>query len=212
MTLEEVMRIAQEQRSVLDQRIGRHRALVDQLEDFTSRAEGSENLAVVYDKACVLLNKFADERQDSVYGRLEELVTQGLTQIFQEDLRLVVRTKQVGKRADVEFKIVSKYGDYEIETDIMGARGGGVAAIAGFLMQVIVVLLTDAPKVLFLDETFAQVSAEYEPRLAEFVSELADEMGMQFVIVTHSTAFEDVSDTIYRTKAKDGVTTLERVK
>lgn len=179
-----------------------------------SKAEAGEQLALacVMEEACGVLRRYADVQQEDIRRRLEGLVTLGLRAVFEEDLAFHLRSKVVGKRTDTELTITSTYDGQQIETPIMDARGGGVAAVTGFLLQVILLLLHRAPKILFLDEAFSQVSAEYEPRLVEFMSELADRSGMQFVVVTHSSAFEDVSDAVYRTSSIDGATKVERVK
>jgi hypothetical protein len=165
-----------------------------------------------YEQACALLSKYADARQEEVRERLEGLVTRGLQAVFEEDLTFHIKTKYVGKRVDTEFVLRSTHDGQMIETGIMDARGGGVAAVTGFLLQVILLILHGAPRVLFLDESFAQVSAEYEPRLAAFMDELATDLSLQVVMVTHSTGFEDVSDVVYRTSAPKGVTKVERVR
>lgn len=208
--LSRVARSLSEAQRAFDQRYGQAKSLSDQRKKFFDEAEGSDKLADVLDQACALIGRFADTRQDEVHKRLEDLVSQGLAHIFQEDLRLVILTKQVGKRTDVDFLIRDSVG---VETTILESRGGGVAAVTGFLLRVVMVVLKDAPKLLVLDESFAQVSAEYEPRVAEFLGQLASDLGIQIVLVTHSTAYEDASDRVYRTKfSKDGVTSFEKVK
>lgn len=175
-----------------------------------AKAAGEE--ASQYEQACVLLSRYADARQEEVHAQLEGLVTRGLQAVFEEDLTFHIQTKVVGKRVDTEFVLRSTHDGQMIETGIMDARGGGVAAVTGFLLQVILLILHGAPRVLFLDESFAQVSAEFEPRLAAFMDELATDLQLQIVMVTHSTGFEDVSDVIYRTSAPNGVTKVERVR
>ena len=49
-----------------------------------------------------------------------------------------------------------------------------------------------------LDETFAALSVEYEGRLAEFIRELVDRTETQVLLVTHSDAYSDYADNVYR--------------
>lgn len=207
-TLQRVRQKAAEARASYERRVGSAEALRAQVDNYTAEAERQEALAREYTEAVALLGTYASDRQASIYAQLESLVSEGLTKIFHEDLRLKVKTKQVGKREDVEFVLVSTYGDVEIETPILGSRGGGVAAVAGLLFRAIMVLLTQSPRLIVLDEAMAQVSAEYEPKVAEFISELADTLAVQFIIVTHSFAYIDFSDTIYTSSQTNGVTTF----
>jgi ABC-type branched-subunit amino acid transport system ATPase component len=95
-----------------------------------------------------------------------------------------------------------------VETSVLDARGGGMAAVAGFVLRLVVLLLTPgARRFLALDESFAHVSASYEPRVAEFLREVADKAGVQVLLITHSTAFSDLADARYRlTLGADGIT------
>lgn len=202
--------------NAVERDLTQQRAVFDSMREQGTALMKAANAAGVesaqYDQACALLSKYADARQEEVRERLEGLVTRGLQAVFEEDLTFHILTKQVGKRVDTEFVLRSTHDGQMIETGIMDARGGGVAAVTGFLLQVILLILHGAPRVLFLDESFAQVSAEYEPRLASFMDELATDLQLQIVMVTHSTGFEDVSDVVYRTSAPKGVTKLERVR
>ena len=87
-----------------------------------------------------------------------------------------------------------------------------MAAVAGFLIQAVLVLLTpNLRPVLFLDEAFAQVSADYEERLAEFISELVHKSPLQVLLVTHSPAYTQSADRMYRFSQVNGVTGAEEV-
>lgn len=72
-------------------------------------------------------------------------------------------------------------------------------AVVGFVLRLVVLLLTPgARRFLALDESFAHVSASYEPRVAEFLREVADKAGVQIMLVTHSNAYGDLADAKYR--------------
>ena len=74
-----------------------------------------------------------------------------------------------------------------------------MAAIVGFILRVVVMLLRkDVARILFLDETFAHVSAEYLPALGEFLREVVDKSGIQIVMVTHQDEFVEYADKVIR--------------
>lgn len=192
--------------------LGQSRAITSQISSLESRIESAAQAADAHRKAAAFLTQYGDEREQHVHALIENLVSQGLQHVFQEDLQFVVVQKVSGSRTVVDFQIVSDIGGEQVSTPVLSARGGGVAAVSGFLLQVVVMLLTDAPKVLFLDETFAQVSADYEVRLADFMSQLADSLGLQIVMVTHSDAYEDYADASWRISAKNGKTEAVKVQ
>lgn len=158
------------------------------------------------------LAQFADERQAQVYRQIEHTVTEGLRTVFNEDLKLEITTKMVGARSETAFSIVSKTDEGEMSTGIMDARGGGVAAIVGFLVQAVLVLLTPGMRpLLVLDESFRAVSAEYQAPLGEFIKDLCEKTGLQVVLVTHQPTIVEFADTAYafsQTKGKTKITKL----
>lgn len=166
-----------------------------------------------YEKVAGVLRSIGDERQASAQQQIEVLVTQGLKTIFGEELSFHLVPGERAKAPVVDFVVRSTLGDTVVETDVMDARGGGLAATVGFLLRLVVLLLSRDRQdtVLFLDETFAHVSAEYEPRLAEFLRELVDKTGVQIIIVTHSDAFSDLADVRYRFELQNGMTKVREV-
>lgn len=192
--------------------LGQQRAITSHIASLEEKVAAAESSQEAHRKAAAFLTQYGDEREQHVHALIENLVSQGLQHVFQEEMQFVVAKKVSGSRTVVDFQIVSQYGDEKIATPVMSARGGGVAAVSGFLLQVVVMLLTDAPRVLFLDETFAQVSADYEVRLADFMSQLADSLGLQIVMVTHSDAYEDYADASWRISNVGGKTKAVKVQ
>lgn len=191
-----------------ERRVGEARALQAQGQKAKDQAQEAESTVVSCEEAVAFLNSFADERQAKVQARIEQLVTHGVQTIFGDDMTFHVISEQKANRNEVSFSLRSSMGEQVVETPILDARGGGVAAVVGFLLRLIVSLLREERPLLSLDETFAQLSAEYEPRLAEFLRELVDQTGVQIVMVTHSEAFSEHADRVYRFGQKQGVTTV----
>lgn len=164
------------------------------------------------EKVAALLASVGEARQDALQTQIETLVTQGLQSIFADDtltFHLVA-----GSRANtpvVDFEVRSRLGEEIVATDVMDARGGGLAAIVGFLLRLVVALLS-APNtrdtVLLLDETFSHVSVEYVPALSAFLRQLVDRTGAQIILVTHRPAFADVADQRYHFDLDAGATVV----
>ncbi len=128
---------------------------------------------------------------------------------FHDDLTFHLVPVVRGNRPEVDFVVRSHLDGQTVDTPVMDARGGGLAAIIGFLLRLVVLLLSHGKdSVLFLDETFAHLSADFEQRLAEFLRDLVDQTGVQVIMVTHSDAFSDLADRRYRFTLTSGVTTV----
>jgi len=199
-------------RSDYERRAGQAKLLATQYKATIAEIEELTERVVYLEQIASLLNMYADERQAKVQGQIEAIVSKGLQTIFGEDLHLRIVTKLVGKRSEVDFVLVSKVGSETLETSIMDARGGGVAAVAGFLIQSVLVLLTPGLRpILFLDESFAQVSSEYLEPLSDFIKELTTRSPLQVVLVTHSEVFGDDADRKYRFSQTQGITSVEEI-
>jgi DNA repair exonuclease SbcCD ATPase subunit len=68
---------------------------------------------------------------------------------------------------------------------------------------------TSEENILILDETFAHVSDEYLPALGEFLREIVDKTGVQIIMVTHQSQFEEWADLVYRFSQINGKTQVE---
>lgn len=209
MTLTDAKAAVALRRSRFDQRVGQARALATNLN--AAREEVSELSTRIehLDQIAGLLASYADDQQAQVQGNIESIVSTGLKTIFGEDLSLRIENRMNGKRPELQFLLVSRYGQETLETSILDARGGGVAAVAGFLIQAVLALLTPGVRpVLFLDETFGQLSDGFQANLAGFIQELVKRSSLQIVLISHSNAYSEAADRVYRFSQADGITQI----
>lgn len=207
-TLSEVQTLLASAERRFERRVGEAKALAAQGKKAKQQADEAQAVMTACEEAVAFLNSFADERQEKVQRRIEELVNQGLVTIFGDGMTFHVIAEQRANRAEVTFSLRSMMGAQVVETPILDARGGGVAAVVGFLLRLVVTLLRGERPLLAIDEGFAQLSANYEPVLAEFLRELVDKTGVQILLVTHSDAYSEHADKVYRFGQQHGVTTV----
>ena len=182
-------------RGSLEQKVAIRDSLVKRVENSRQLATEAEYMVSVCDQAMQFLAQFADERQEQVLHTIEAIASVGLSQIFNEPMELKI--EQVTRARRVEMDIRVKTGT--LETPILEARGGGLAAVAGFLLRASIVLLTpQARKILILDEVFAMLSEDYVPRVAEFLHELCEKTGLQIILVTHQEEFAEAADKVLK--------------
>lgn len=192
----------------LDQEVGAARELARRGKAAELEAERLARQLESYERICGALTKIGEKEQSQAQRQIEELVTRALQVIFGEELSFKLVPRVLRDQAALDMVLVSTYGDTVIETPVMEARGGGMAAVVGFVLRLVVLLLSPGVRrFLALDESFAHVSASYEPRVAEFLREVADKAGVQLLLITHSTAYSELADARYRLAlGPDGVT------
>ena len=156
--------------------------------------------------ASTLLEELARRRTERVLGTLEALASEGLRQVMGESLQLKIALTTLRGAPAAQISL----DDGELETPIMDARGGGVAALTGFLLRLGTLLLTPSVRrVLVLDETFAQLSEDYEESLGEFLRDVAARSETQILLVTHSRTLAEGADQIVRVSRKQGASSAQ---
>jgi DNA repair exonuclease SbcCD ATPase subunit len=193
--------LAGEARSVLT----RGKAIKGEIATLTEEIED-------FERVTGLLNSLGEERQLSAQQSIESLVTRGLQTIFDNTLSFHIVQSVRGKQAVVEFMVRTTLPGSVVETPVLEARGGGLAATIGFLLRLVVMLLskgTQQENILVLDETFGMVSDEYLPALAGFLREIVDKTGVQILMVTHQQMWTEVADKVYRFSQVEGQTKVK---
>jgi DNA repair ATPase RecN len=197
-------------RRAIDRQAGEARAVAAQGKRLTAETADLREQIELHTKAGAVLATIGEERQADAQRRIETLVTQGLHKVFGDDLSFHLVPGTRAKTPVVDFVVRSHIGDTTVDTDVMEARGGGLAVTIGFLLNLVVLLLAPDRQetVIFLDETFAFLSEDRHEPMAQFLRELADKTGIQIVLVTHTPALAAYADTIYRFSQHNGVTTV----
>jgi DNA repair exonuclease SbcCD ATPase subunit len=134
-------------------------------------------------KAVEVLQAVARTIQQKAHERIAAVVSQCLRTLFQEpyEFRIVFERK----RNQTEARLVFLRNG--VELDPLTAVGGGVVDVAAFALRLASIVLSRQTtcRMVVLDEPFKFVSAEYRPRLVEMLQQLAKELEVQFLIVTH---------------------------
>lgn len=209
MKFSDLERLLHKKRRDVDTRTGEAKSVLLKYRELQSSIEEKDDLVDDFERVTILLNTIGEDRQMQAQETIEELVTRGLQTIFDSTLSFHIVQTIKGRSVTAEFMVRTTLGDTFIETPVLDARGGGLAATIGFLLRVVVLLLSSGTKqdnILILDETFAHVSEEYLPPLGEFLRELVDKTGIQILLVTHQPEFMEYADKSYRFSIKEGKT------
>ena len=191
---------ARQRRRQIDSAQGEAHSVLLRGKELSQQVADLTVLSEELDKVTVLLNSLGEERQQAAQASIEELVTWALQMIFDDTLSFHIVQSVRGKSSVVEFVVRSTLGTSVIETSVMDARGGGLAAVIGFLLRLVVMLMGRNPRdasLLVLDETFAHVSSDYLEPLGQFLREVVDKTGVQIIMVTHQQEFANFADKVY---------------
>ena len=134
-------------------------------------------------EATRIVQEIAETIQREAHSRISQVVSRCLSAVFDEpyEFEIVFEQKRGRTEADLRFVRGGMVVDYR-------CIGGGVVDVAAFALRLAALLLTKPAlrRLLILDEPMRCVSKHYVPKMRELFLVLAEEMGVQFIIVTHN--------------------------
>lgn len=127
----------------------------------------------------------SEQIQQQAHQKIAGIVTRCLHTVFGDDayeFKIIFEQK----RGKTEARLVFTRDNAEI--DPLTASGGGVIDVAAFALRLTCLILSQPlrRRLLILDEPFRFLSIDYHPAMRQLLISLAEEMDMQFIIVTHT--------------------------
>jgi predicted ATPase len=132
-----------------------------------------------------LIQVAAQLAQETAHAKVASVVTRCLRAVFGSSApEFAIQFDR--KRGRTEARLVFVVGGHEV--DPQDADSGGLLDVAAFALRLSVLCLRRPPlrRLLVLDEPWKHLSAGYRPAVRELVESLAEELGVQFLVVTHS--------------------------
>lgn len=184
--------------------------LAEQLSNLDGKVVAlTQNIANM-EEAALVVGAVEKAQQEQLKVKLEKLISYALTVIFERTYQFVVQFESRGAQSEARFMVVDEQGSMQ---SIKDAHGGGLLVVVAYLLRAIV-MMSAQPRLVPLmidDEPFAQVSADFRPRLVEFLQKFAESSGVQLIIVTHMQDLADIGDKKYRFKLVNGKTVVEEI-
>jgi DNA repair exonuclease SbcCD ATPase subunit len=180
-----------ETRSRLSIMVAKRDAGVIALESTTSLLEQNKLLQEAISQAKQTLQVIGTDCQEQCQRQIGYVVTRCLKAVFGDKaMEFVLVFEQ--KRGQTEVRGVYKDAEGH-ELDPVNSCGGGVLDVASFGLRLACLMLSRPrpAKVLVLDEPFRFLSANYRDPMRSLLAELADEFGIQIVLITHIQEFMD---------------------
>lgn len=129
---------------------------------------------------------------------LNTFLSEGLRIVFPEkEVQVYIKIGDHGTYKTAEVWMKETVDGFEVDRPLKGNFGGGLQVVVAPLLQVLVIIDRGLERVLFLDEQFTQVSAEYQEGLFNFLRLLIDQMGFKILLVTQQDTFTQRADRVY---------------
>jgi DNA repair exonuclease SbcCD ATPase subunit len=162
------------------------RRVSEETEALSSSIKRSENCS----QAQVIVCLVAEKVQAQAHTQIASIVTRCLRAVFNDPYEFKIDFER--KRGKTEARLTFVKKGYKI--DPINGAGGGVVDVASFALQIACILLQrpSRRKVFIADEPFKFVSErkQYRERVRDLIETLAEDLGFQFILVTHDRTLE----------------------
>lgn len=146
------------------------------------------------DKARNFFYVTAERTQRDVSDTLSVIITSAIRAVFDtDDYSCKI---EFGTRANQTEARVLLYKDGNEIDDALNSVGGGLIDVASFAARVAYIFMSGRRRVLVADEPFKGVSEDIRHKCPEMLSMLSEQLGMQFIIVSHMKELIDGADNI----------------
>jgi len=178
----------------LEQESGKIAALKQRMEVARSRLK-SEKEAVAAATAHLehvqaaqqVLQHLAQAVQQQAHERISRVVSSCLSAVFDDPYEFQIQFERKRGKTEARLRFIRD----SLDVDPLTAAGGGLVDVAAFALRVacLVMRRPRVSRVVILDEPFRFVSREYQTRVRGMIQQLAKDMGIQIIMVTHNSNF-----------------------
>lgn len=170
--------------------------------------ERSENLLASMENhktARSLFQRAAEITQGKLAIHLSDLVSLALRTVFDDPYKFIV--KFVSKRGSTECQLLFTDNQGN-EFQPLNSCGYGAADVASLALRVSYHSLGNSRPVIILDEPLKYLSVDLMDKASELIKSLSKELGLQFIIVTHSSGLSECADKTFRVTQKNGISQI----
>lgn len=163
--------------------VSSHKAAVCKLETVEAEYKQRAEQAAVMEQAHEVCQTVALQVQAQAHENISGVVSRCLSTVFEEPYAFKLKWERQRGRTEVAM-VFERDG---VEVDPMSAAGGGVVDVAAFALRLACLMLHKPAtrKCMVLDEPFKFVSADNRHRVRQMLEDLARELDVQFIMVTH---------------------------
>lgn len=197
----------------VSRREGVRESIVNQIQKKKNEIEAIEAEEKKLNGVVFLLQKAADFSRNQATHQIEDIVTQSITYIMQNNSKFSVDLSEKRGLPVAEFFVESDYGDYQVKTKPEMSRGGGVVDIVSLALR-IAFLENHRPKMegpLFLDEPGKHISDDYIFNMGEFLKECSRLFARQIIMVTHNDYLTNICDKAFRVEIRNGASVVNEL-
>ena len=186
---------------------GQRNQILSELSSIDTRTAALQKEVEVEVQTLALLNNTSLAFWEKTKQGIESLVNKALLAVY-PDRHYIFKIEQETLRGADHIRFM--LDEDGVETDIWEESGLGIADIVGFALRIAYLTLY-RPKllpVLVMDEPFRYVSEKYATNAGRFAKQIAKDLGLQIIMVTHNSAISEQADQIFTCEKTGRITSV----
>lgn len=193
-------------RARVEQRKGQRHQLEADLAALEEKGQALNRRVRRAERARVVLQEVARLTQDELKYQVGDLVSAALEAVFPDPYHFELEFVERRNKTEADLWFVR--GEERIRP--IDAAGGGAVDVAAFALRVALWCL-QSPRgraCLIMDEPFRFLSVDLLSRAAEMLQQISEQLGLQFILVSHSDELIDGADRVFRVAQRKGRSVL----
>lgn len=165
-----------------------------------------------------LLSETFERRQAQLLA-IENIAISALRQVYGNEYSLKFDTfeekrKDGGNNFKIEIKIISPHEGEDMETGLLGERGGGLIETVSFALRIAALKWLNYNGPILLDEAWKSMSTDNKiDEVASFLKDVSVQSDRQVILITHMLdKFGKIADNIVKINKVDGVATTQKIE
>lgn len=155
------------------------------------------------------LRKMSKTLREETIKRLEEIITNALQHVLQEDISFKI--DMPSDKPEAYFSVINNYDGVVVQNEPEDSRGGGIIDTISVALRLALAELFQIKGPLILDEPAKQLSEEYIDNFASFLRLISSEFNRQIIMITHNTTLSECGDIIYNVDKKNGISVVTKI-
>lgn len=158
-----------------------------QISNFESEIVGLEYKSQLFQKCSEMFKKWLEDSIEQNINSISELVTAGLNHvIYDQNLKFKIQQEMKYNRISMKFVLEDEDGT---EGDPLVSFGGGPTVVISYILRLAMTARLGMGNLIILDESMASLANFYVPSAASFMKKLAEQTGINVLMVTHNNEF-----------------------
>lgn len=199
----------QKYRNIIEQEKGKRDQLFSNITRIKHNIRKNKRFSLQIEEAQLIIQNVAQQTQQKIEFKISEMITSALYAIFDDPYEFKINFVCKRGQTEAEFKFIKN----DLEVSPMNASGGGVVLVASFALRIILWSMQQplSRNTIILDEPFHFLSKDLQEKAGELLNLLSKKLNLQFIVVTHETAYIDIADKIFKVENKKGISHVQSI-